>query len=1174
VDLIDRIDRALAAGGLNPVEFERCAVALLQAVYPGLSAVEGGHDFGRDGDIYFTIEGRGGRSRIGRLLATIGDPRKNARVGLSRMREESLTADVLVVATSHKLFATQRRSIEELATGYGVAEVQIFSRTWLVDHLFKEPTWRERLLPGVGGELRALATRPSSLLSQAVADGELVGRVEELRQLHALLDDGRDVVLVGPPGVGKTRICAELGEGVMFVESTHEGRLLDDLRELAPGVIVADDSDGQLAALKLLQRARQEEGAQFALIGITWPDRVERLRGAMVDAAVVELPLLARDEVDAIIQAQGVRGVRARHIVLGQAQGRPGWALILCAALLRGEAGEVLSGTALVQQVRAFVERSVGTSPKAMDALAYLGVLGYVNDSDCPRLAAAVGYAPAELARLLHHAATNGLVDRVYEGWAMAPVLGSPLVASWFFGNPPEGSWPALCGAFGDRTAELQKAALAAAETGAPAALLAADDWAHSLPEPGQWDPGTWSLVHDYAAFGRERSAWATKIANDVLSRPRSVESVLGVTIDLAGDAARRQLDLSVRSFLVPEAITGLLDLAVGDDRARHSNPDHPLRIIADAAQLYDPDRGTTLHARQAILHACLRWLSHAPTRERWIVSSEAAAAVFSPQISGSWTNPEDPMTVSLVRGIDSPTHLRELASLWTNDVTPVLTTTPIGQIPNTGLTHLLGLAEEWLRIGARRTLEKVNQSQVDAAAKGGAMILDSIRPHISAVPGLALRAQRVLDETASTDLASFEQDPQLLLLAGTRDIAAFDDVAAWQADREVKIAELALQLQQLGPDAAVRRYLELVEQIELTHFHDLPTALPNAIIEAADDPTNWAAAALKHGAVMILRSAILRMVKEPNAPELPADLMRAAVADLKVRSTAISHALFSPTPSPAVEIAIDSMTDSDSWMLDQAMLFHDQADEVVWRLLNHPVQVIRSTTAVYFAVGTSDGPPLPADWTDQWQTALLDAGGEDVGQYAQWRLAQLLQHLVDTDPDLAERWYSRRFSEMTYLSPPKPHGVEKHLSRLPRPHRKRLATLCAGRSWMGHSLLTYLIDSDATLAKHLLDEGAISVKDLCEALLGQRGETFEAIAPLAHERGADPYDLAAAAAVTVGWSRSELSDCEETLQYFKQLADSDRPALRKIAQAGIRQQKKRLQQLQQEHHHRRVRGE
>jgi hypothetical protein len=66
VDLIDRIERGLAAGELDPIEFERCAVALLQDLYPGLSAVEGGHDFGRDADIYFTVEGRGGESRIGR----------------------------------------------------------------------------------------------------------------------------------------------------------------------------------------------------------------------------------------------------------------------------------------------------------------------------------------------------------------------------------------------------------------------------------------------------------------------------------------------------------------------------------------------------------------------------------------------------------------------------------------------------------------------------------------------------------------------------------------------------------------------------------------------------------------------------------------------------------------------------------------------------------------------------------------------------------------------------------------------------------------------------------------------------------------------------------------------------------------------------------------------------
>ena len=54
---------------MSPGEFERAACALLQSTYPGLSAVEGGHDFGRDGDIYFPYPNSGPEAR-GRLMVT------------------------------------------------------------------------------------------------------------------------------------------------------------------------------------------------------------------------------------------------------------------------------------------------------------------------------------------------------------------------------------------------------------------------------------------------------------------------------------------------------------------------------------------------------------------------------------------------------------------------------------------------------------------------------------------------------------------------------------------------------------------------------------------------------------------------------------------------------------------------------------------------------------------------------------------------------------------------------------------------------------------------------------------------------------------------------------------------------------------------------------------------
>src|SRR5205814_10708675 len=163
--------------------------------------------------------------------------------------------------------------------------------------------------------------------------------------------------LVGPPGAGKTRVCAELGNGVLFVEPADEGRLLDDLRELEPRVVVVDDAHERIRELTALQRARIEEGLRFVIVAVAWSDQADTAEGAVPGATTVVLPLLERAEIDTLIQAEGVRGYRARQLVLQQAQGRPGWALALSAALLRGEADEVLSGAALLTQVQGFVRR-------------------------------------------------------------------------------------------------------------------------------------------------------------------------------------------------------------------------------------------------------------------------------------------------------------------------------------------------------------------------------------------------------------------------------------------------------------------------------------------------------------------------------------------------------------------------------------------------------------------------------------------------------------------------------------------------------------------------------------------------------------------------------------------------------------------------------------------------
>lgn len=269
-------------------EFETCALALLGDIYPGLSPVEGGRDFGRDGDIYFLLEPGRDLSRRGRLLATIGDPMTNVRTGLRRMQEEHQRIDLLVLATSQPLSARQRANIERLAAQYEVPVTEFYARDWLAAKLWRYPLWRKRLL-GITGELSALVPRPLSLLEHSDTLTELVGRGTEQQELRDLVDDHRDVIVAGASGCGKTRLCAELGDRVLFLERGEPHRVADDVREHRPTAVVIDDARGRGQQIELLRRIRVEENQRFSVIAVTWRAELEDIQRDLPGAAIVVL---------------------------------------------------------------------------------------------------------------------------------------------------------------------------------------------------------------------------------------------------------------------------------------------------------------------------------------------------------------------------------------------------------------------------------------------------------------------------------------------------------------------------------------------------------------------------------------------------------------------------------------------------------------------------------------------------------------------------------------------------------------------------------------------------------------------------------------------------------------------------------------------------------------------
>jgi hypothetical protein len=451
------------------------------------------------------------------------------------------------------------------------------------------------------------------MLERAIPTPALVGRDFELSMLEDLVEMGTDAVMIGVPGVGKTRLTTELNQRV-FLEPAESGRVVDELLLTRPAAVVVRDAHARLDELRVLRRARQQEGLRFSVIATTWPDKSDDVAAALPGAQVVPVDLLELSDMNALVESVGVTGHRARAAVLGQAGGRPGWALALCELLVKGNGYDVVTGAAHLVNVERFIRRAT-ESETALDGLACVAALGHVPTETLHALAPLLGVPPASLAGLMDRLAQHGLVEWTNDGWQSERALCAPLVARWFFTDPPGRSWTMLGKAFPNRSLELATAAISAARVGSTAARRAADSWVRSLPDPSGDDTATLVVVAEYSTLGEEAARLAVRHARAVLARPRKVQHVAGINYDPTRDAAARQLTQAARQWLVPEAVSGLLDLVVDDLRPR--SPEHPLRVLGNLAGRIDPDFGTEVGTRERLLSCTLDWLAACPDPRR-----------------------------------------------------------------------------------------------------------------------------------------------------------------------------------------------------------------------------------------------------------------------------------------------------------------------------------------------------------------------------------------------------------------------------------------------------------------------------------------------------------------------------------------------------------------------------
>ncbi|MFF9364461.1 hypothetical protein [Streptomyces griseoluteus] len=1165
-----------------PTEFERCACALLQSRYPGLAAVEGGHDFGRDADIYFP-HGDGDPRARGRLLVTTGDPVANVRNGLHRMQEEGLRIDLVVVACSRPVDARTRRKLDQLCEDRGLPPADVYAQEWFVHQLVQDPAWRRSLL-GIEGRLGVLLDAPLET-PLAASPQELVGRQAELEALSDALAGGQDVVLVGVPGVGKTRLTGQLGADALYLEPASIHQLPDELLLTRPGAVIVDDAHAHLDAVRALRQARRETGLAFSVVATTWPDRLESVWERLPGATVVSVPLLERTEMDTLVIAAGVTGHRARAAVLDQADGRPGWALTLCALITGGQGGDVFSGQGHVAHVERHL-REVTSSPTVLDMLACVAALGGASPETLYALAPVVAVAPAEMSGLMEDLAHNGLVESVRGTWQLQPALCAPLVARWFFTSPVRRPWATLTDTFPDRALALASSVMSAAAVSAsPQARTQAEAWIRSLPAPEVWSASVFGVVAQYACLDPRAAEFAVQAALTVLATEQEPTQGPGMSLEPTRQAAVRQLIDSTRQFLLPQAVDGLLSLAVGDTRRRPSTPDHPLRVLTDLAGMIDPDFGTVPNIRARLLRMVLDWLQeHHSSAEQWSVATEAMAGIFGVEVSGHWPSPGAVDTITLVQGVDNAASLSGLLRLW-EQVVPALNGEIVREggipCPPGALVALFETARGWVRLAVD---EDVSAEQRQCGAEGAILLLDTLRPLLQRSPGAALRAQRDLArlrrraEAAGHPLPDFDIDPDLTAFC---EWAGIDFTADHEVAAEGVFAgaqALAVKLTSLGADAGVARFDELAQHAAVAGAAAGGHLTAARMGELITDPAAWYEAAGASGNTLVLGAA-LRQWLSTHPGSVPLPVLRPALDDASTRPAVISVFLAQDFVDETAEAVISSVTARDAGLLET--LIRHEPDEVMHQLLVHCDPAIAASAAVSFCgLGAPHGPALPQEWRTVWRSAIEGLRFDDLSEHNRWRAGLVLEHLAQHDPDTFEAWFHRRLSEMSsrgWYDSPLPRDSDHLLALLPRPHRLRLAVVCIGLSRtgllrIGHSPLIHLIGPDTEAAEHLLDEYGAPADELVLALFGQRNPAGERLGVLLLERGVAADRIAAAVAFYDSWSGDLSRMYTELLEYFTNLADRV-PALQAVAAAGRLQQQDLLEQAQERERAARIRG-
>lgn len=304
-------------------------------------------------------------------------------------------------------------------------------------------------------------TRPAQQFAadqrQPGAPEQLVGRDEDLNRLVQALQGSGCVELVGPGGVGKTRLAIasndRINEGeVRFLDAStpvDSDRLHAELAGAEPLVLVVDNAHRRPDLSAVLAILFRRSGKTRVLL-IARPGFDATLRAARADTPVAEPSQVPRIDVAPLSNRAIGDLVRAAEPklsytgaieqIVALAEGNPQIALIAHQVAVDNDGLPVPSRTEILDSYATRALDTIATTPinraELLDCLALAALFGGVTGDDEDLLARLLESSKLELRRHLEDLADHGLMRDQAHAKVVAPdLLAAHLLHERFFGK-------------------------------------------------------------------------------------------------------------------------------------------------------------------------------------------------------------------------------------------------------------------------------------------------------------------------------------------------------------------------------------------------------------------------------------------------------------------------------------------------------------------------------------------------------------------------------------------------------------------------------------------------------------------------------------------------------------------------------------------------------------------